>query len=118
MNLNTCTIATIAFVFVVTGVCRTVVVAAIVIDDDDAFVFVAASATPATPAAFVFIKTKTDVESKAIAPAQHGQGGSGGNPQKGGVWGGNAPSINKRPTLSITNIKILVHPRAEPFILD
>ena len=66
MNLNTCTIATIAFVFVVTGVCRTVVVAAIVIDDDDAFVFVAASATPATPAAFVFIKTKTDVESKAI----------------------------------------------------
>ena len=81
MNLNTCTIATIAFVFVVTGVCRTVVVAAIVIDDDDAFVFVAASATPATPAtpaAFVFIKTKTDVESKAIAPAQHGQGGSGG----------------------------------------
>ena len=67
MNLNTCTIATIAFVFVVTGVCRTVVVAAIVIDDDDAFVFVAA---PATPAAFVFIKTKTDVESKAIAPPQ------------------------------------------------
>ena len=80
MNLNTCTIATIAFVFVVTGVCRTVVVAAIVIDDD-AFVFVAVvatPATPATPAAFVFIKTKTDVESKAIAPAQHGQGGSGG----------------------------------------
>ena len=100
MNLNTCTIATIAFVFVVTGVCRTVVVAAIVIDDDDAFVFVAASATPATPAtpaAFVFIKTKTDVEFKqGYSPCQaRARGVWGEPPERGGSGGGTPPVLIK-----------------------
>ena len=66
MNLGTCTITTVAFVFCCYWCGQWLLLSAIVIDDDAAFVAVVAAAT----ATFVFIKTKTDVDSKARAPAQ------------------------------------------------